>query len=304
MTAHRLEFGYHPGPLHLQAGPVTIEALPTLAKAVADAEADDGIVDGWLYAPPQKVRLLGGGVRTLPYPTRIFGLPRTHVIEHATAESDDQLIFHLWALSFFTGMRLTATEAGFVDATPLKPGKLVDFVPLGKSLVRAVEMADAFWAINRSEPQRSRLFAAAVHTFFIAQNPRHLQFEKFMLLYMAFDACFTLAKSMHPTKARITHGERVSWMCSLFKVVTPAWADPTAAVGPAVATLRNATIHEALFMSEPLGFALHGVGTEQNLTLEMEALICRFLVALLGGDQADYVRSPVNTRQRHGLVLT
>ena len=48
---------------------------------------------------------------------------------------------------------------------------------------------------------------------------------------------------------------------------------------------------------------IHGVGTNQNLTLEIEALICRLLVALLGGVHADYVRSPVNTRQRYGLDL-
>jgi hypothetical protein len=47
----------------------------------------------------------------------VFGLPKRHVIEHAAADSDDHLTFHLWAFSFFTGMRLTATEAGFVDAT-------------------------------------------------------------------------------------------------------------------------------------------------------------------------------------------
>jgi hypothetical protein len=234
----------------------------------------------------------------------MFSLPKTHIIEHAAADSDDQLTFHLWALSFFTGMRLTATEAGFVDATPLKPGQLVDFVLLGNSLVKAVELAEAFWAANRASPQRTRLFAAAVHALFLGQNPRHLQFEEFMLLYMAFDACFALAKSMHPPKARVTHAERVTWMCSLFGMATPAWANPAAPAAPAVATLRNATVHEALFMGEPLGFAVHGVGTNQNLTLEMEALICRFLVALLGGDHADYVRSPVNTRQRHGLDLT
>jgi hypothetical protein len=47
----------------------------------------------------------------------VFGLPKRHIIEHAAADSDDHLTFHLWAFSFFTGMRLIATEAGFVDAT-------------------------------------------------------------------------------------------------------------------------------------------------------------------------------------------
>jgi hypothetical protein len=53
-------------------------------------------------------------------------------------------------------------------------------------------------------------------------------------------------------------------------------------------------------MDAPLGFALYGAAINQNLPLEMQALICRFLVALIGDPGADYVRSPVTTRQMHG----
>ena len=62
-------------------------------------------------------------------------------------------------------------------------------------------------------------------------------------------------------------------------------------------------IHEALFMGQPLGFAIDALGTTHDLTLEMEALICRLIVALMGAQMADYVHSPVNMRQRHGLNL-
>ena len=57
-------------------------------------------------------------------------------------------------------------------------------------------------------------------------------------------------------------------------------------------------------MDAPLGFAVHKEGSNQNLTLEMSALVCRLLVALIAGDGADYVQSPVNTRQIHGLDLS
>ena len=83
----------------------------------------------------------------------------------------------------------------------------------------------------------------------------------------------------------------------------PVWAKPDAATGTEAAVLRNETLHEALFMGQPLGFALHGVGSNQNITLEMQALVCRFLVALIGGNKCDYVRTPTNTRQTHGLKL-
>ena len=56
-------------------------------------------------------------------------------------------------------------------------------------------------------------------------------------------------------------------------------------------------------MEEPLGFAIHGYGTRENLTFEMRALVCRLLVALTGGKDSSYLGSPVNTRQRHPLRL-
>lgn len=54
------------------------------------------------------------------------------------------------ALSLFKGMRLTATTAGFVDATSIVPGKLVDFGMSSASLGKAVALADTFWQAHRA----------------------------------------------------------------------------------------------------------------------------------------------------------
>jgi hypothetical protein len=48
----------------------------------------------------------------------------------------------------------------------------------------------------------------------------------------------------------------------------PDWAQRPPKGAAEVATLRNATLHEALFMGEALGFAVHGVGSNRNLLLE------------------------------------
>ncbi|WP_147179084.1 MULTISPECIES: hypothetical protein [Alphaproteobacteria] len=304
MTSQTAEFGYWPDNISIRNAEVTIEPLPGLRKVVASVNDDEGVENDWLYAPPQQVVGLGTGVRTLPYPARVFGLPKTHRITLANSDDPEHIAFHLWALSFFVGLRLTATEAGFLDATPIRSGKLVDFVLLRTGLETAVDLAEQFWITNRAKAQCARLFGGSVHALFLAQNPRHLQFEKFILLYTAFDACFALAKLLHPQRPRPScHAERVQWMCELLGISTPAWADPSTPAGPEVATLRNATLHEALFMGQPLGFAVHGVGTNQNLTLEMQALTCRLLVALIGGAASTYVRTPTNTRQRHAMEL-
>lgn len=282
-----------------------MEPLPDIAEKVAAMRRDSQVCRGWVYVPPQRVHNLGGRIRTHPYTARVFGLPKTHVLRDTSPDGDDHLDFHLWALSFFTGMRLTATEAGFLDATPIEPGKLVDFNLSGRGLERAVGLAEAFWQANRTQRQRTRLFAAAVHALFLSQNPLYLQFEQFVWIYAALDACFALAKSARPPsrKGRVPHAKRVEWMCTLFGMTTPIWGDASALGGSDVANLRSATLHEALYMDAPLGFALRDVWMGRNLPLEMEALICRLLVALLGGGNADYVRTPIDTRQKHGLDL-
>jgi len=302
-VTHSIQFGYYPKPLDLLSGEIAIATLPHLSQTVADIESSREVDQNWIYAPPQFVQQLGGCMYQRPYPARIFGLPKTHVITHTSSDDANHLIFHLWALSFFTGMRLTSTDAGFIDTTPLKPGSLVDFVIPEKGLIDAIKLVEAFWVMHRSEPEKSQLFAAAVHALFLGQNPRHLQFESFLLFYTSIDACFALAKALKSHREYITHAERINWMCSLFEIPIPDWANPAPPTGAAVASLRNETVHEALFMNEPLGFAIHGSGANRNLTLEMRALICRLLVALLGGDRTDYVVSPINVRQRHRLNL-
>ncbi len=303
MAGTTTDFGFYPDDLDVSAGPVSIRSLPNRKKVVGNVLGSEGIERDWIYAPRQQVRdFMSGTILERPYSARVFGLPKTHRIDHVTAGTSEQIDFHLWSLSFFTGMRLTSTEAGFLDATPLKPGKLVDFLPVGNSLARSIELAEVFWLANASKPRRSQRFAAAVHALFLGQNPTHLQFESFIYLYAALDACYALATCLHPSLKRIPHAERVSWMCGIFTIPQPSWAEPAAPTGAEIAGIRNDALHEALFMGAPLGFALHGVGTGHNLTLEMQALICRLLVALIGG-QADYVQTPVTTRQRHGLKL-
>lgn len=300
MAVYTLPFGYFPQRLNISLGDISISDLHNAVDTIAAVERDQFVDGDWIYAAPRTMRKPDGSVSTLPYASRIFGLPKTHVFRHAAADSSDHLVFHLWVLSFFTGMRLTSTDAGFIDSTPIKPYTLFDFILLGTDLAEVVALAEAYWVTHRNVPARSKLIGGIVHALLLSQNPQQLQFERFLLLYSALDACYALAKSHRPPQRGVTHSRRVSWMCGIFNMPVPEWAHGESTE---IAALRNESVHEALFMGEPLGFALHGVGTNANLTLEMEALICRLLVALLGFQDVDYVVSSVATRQRVGLRL-
>lgn len=298
------EFGFYPEPLSITTPCIEIETLPGLDDAVRNVSNDRQRDKDWYYAPPQAYVQLGVTTAELkPYSRRVFALPKTHLIRHKAAEGPEHIAFHMWALSFFLGLRLTASEAGFLDATPIRAGKLVDFAVLGDK-AKAVSLAEDFWHGNLKSPDRARQLGGAIHALMLSQNPLHLQFEEFMYLYLALDSCFALARSLNPSGPTSTHALRVDWMCRLFGIATPPWAMNTPPdKGTVIAALRNETLHEALFMGEPLGFAPINFGANGNLLLELRGLVCRFIVALIAGTRPDYVRSPFNDRQRHLLKL-
>ncbi len=102
---------------------------------------------------------MSGAVTEQPYSARVFGLPMTHVLEHQSADSDENVNFLIWCLGFLLGLRLTNTEAGFLDATPIKAGTLHDIVWFGKdSIPKALGFADQFWGgavVERKGPEGS-----------------------------------------------------------------------------------------------------------------------------------------------------
>ena len=298
-------FGFYPKHLQVATGPISIRPLPELDEYVQALLSSDTVDNGWIYARPQQTRdFVSGEIKKRSYNPRVFSLPKTHMFKHAKATGEDHIEFHLWALSFFLGMRLTATDPGYLDATPIKSGSLVDFVLLGKSLEQAIELAEQFWMANQGKLSNVQRFEAAVHALFLSQYPQALQFEQFIQLYMAIDACYALTKELQcPTAKQIKHYQRIEWMCGELGVMTPSWAHTAGGSGTMVSVLRNNTLHEALYVGEPLGFAIRGGNASENITLEMNTLICRLLVALLGGKDSSYISSPVNSRQRYGLSL-
>ena len=79
-------FGFYPEPLRIDAGSIRIWPLPVHRELVDTVLARDGVDKGWVYAPRGQVGdVTSGDIRDRPFNARVFRLPNTHVINHATA---------------------------------------------------------------------------------------------------------------------------------------------------------------------------------------------------------------------------
>jgi len=301
------EFGYYPIPCDFEDDHFSIKTLSGHAEKVASITRDVNVVGDWIYPAAHQRLDFDGNVRTLPYHSRVFGLPKTHVLTLHASECEEELKFVVWCMSFFTGMRLTTTDAGFLDATPIKPEKLVDFILRRRTLVDSFKLSLNFLEQERNEPLNLQRVAAVIHALFLAQYPQSLPFERFQYLYMALDSCFKLLDIKTLKKTRPSHSSRIQWMCERLGITTPDWAESSITAPSAISVVRNNALHEAIFFDQPLGFSLYGGNMAQlnneNVLLQMKALVCRILVAILGRPNSDYVKSPVNTRMIHALEL-
>ena len=287
MPEQTVTFGYYPHLCDFCVGDISISTLPKHEEAVAWVKSNcDNIDEDWFYAPYTGRKNFGSGeIERLPYPSRVFALPETHCLRHKNADSKEHLKFLIWCFSFFVGMRLTTTEAGFVDSTPLCPGALIEF--LAKPTDKAIDLSERFWRNNRTK-KGVKIVPAIIHALFLGQNPRHLPHEKFMFLYMALDACWKLfevigAVSRQTSHAgHLPHTRRFKELCHQYDIFVPKCIKD-------IPHMRNNIVHEAMMFGSPLGFSLGDNDQDINATfMEMRGLACRFLVALLGRQDSAY----------------
>ena len=317
MPEQTVTFGYYPHPCDFCVGDISISPLPKHEEAVAWVKSNcDNIDKDWFYAPYTGRKNFGSGeIERLPYPSRVFALPETHCLRHKNADSKEHLQFLIWCFSFFVGMRLTTTEAGFVDSTPLCPGALIEF--LAQPIDKAIDLSERFWQDNHTG-KGVKIVPAIIHALFLGQNPHGLDHEKFMFLYMALDACWRLFKVITPCSNRTPHARRFKALCACWRLLgtTPCsnqtpharrfgvLCDQYGIFSPIcvndISRIRNDIVHEAMMFGSPLGFSL---GDNINATfMEMRGLACRFLVALLGVQDRAYLAGRID-RQRCRLKL-
>ncbi|NHC03503.1 hypothetical protein G9F31_06930 [Acinetobacter sp. 187] len=296
-------FGFLPENLNITNEYFSIQTLEDLQKKINLISKDSTVHKGWIFAPQaQTINLMTNQIHILPYKSRIFRLPKTHNLRVFNL-SESQLEFLIWCLSFFVGMRLSTTEAGFLDATPLKPRKIFDFVLPNYELETALLCTTQYMLSLENNDISFKRLSSVTHLLLLAQNPQNLNFEKFNYLYMALDTCYKIVQNKVGIASKPKcNGHRVQWMCEYFAMPVPDWA-VLHKKNSLISEVRNNTFHEALFFDEPLGFAIFKSESNRNVLLEMQNLICRFLVALLINPKNDYIRTPLDTRMMQLLRL-
>ncbi|MEQ4713723.1 hypothetical protein ABN057_15580 [Providencia alcalifaciens] len=297
------QFGYYPKPINIEFDGLSILTSPNLNELVKLVSHHPQTYKDWYYANPACYNeFVSDTKRDLPYPNRVFSLPKTHSIKSDL--SLEETDFFIWALSFFTGMRLTSTEAGFLDSTIIKPNILFDFII---HLNSAVKLSYRY-AKNKNNASKLKNTSAIIHCLFLSNNPQSLPFEKFQYLYYALDGCFQVIYSSCKGK-KPNHADRITWCCKKLGIPTPEFAI-TESKPTIVSRVRNETMHEALFYGEPLGFAISEDSTSLELNREtaflirnMEKLVCRMIVSIFNMNDSKYAQSPISPLSRSKLLL-
>jgi hypothetical protein len=125
-----VDFGFYPLRLDTDYRDFRIKTRDDLESSVKAVRSAPFIEGDWIYSPPGEVHVFGtNSIKGLPYPRRVFPLPKTHALSHQT-DDPVRLRFLVWCFGFLVGMRLSDQEAGFLDATPIKPGVSNDIVGL------------------------------------------------------------------------------------------------------------------------------------------------------------------------------
>lgn len=300
------EFGYYPKPIEIETGAFSVKTLPNHKETVDSITSSPNVVNGWIYPGRQQVHIMGSGVRSMPFNSRVFGMPKTHILHLHNNSNKDDLEFVVWCLSFFKGIRLTLTEAGFLDAATIHSEKLTDFILSSSNEKEVIELALRYLASETGNPLAPKRVAAVIHALFLAQNPQSLAFEQFQYLYMALDGCFALiwaAVNKTPEKRPPNHYKRIKWMCKMSGMPIPSWATGKTCIS----AIRNDNFHEAIFHGQPLGFASFDHTqtdvNQENIPLQMQELVCRLLAVILGVEDCSYITSSIYSRQYYPLKL-
>lgn len=214
--------------------------------------------DFWCYSPSKE--------------NKIFGQPTNCTMSGVNSKEHGQ--FMVQCLSFLYGQKLFTRKYEYVDSVRLKRdcwGLLIS----NKSIEKGLMYCNELWGNithNKAQEQISRLrkrIFGIIHLLFMSTSKKALQFERFMYIYIAIDACFkhlVETGEIKNTKNHIPHRERIKNISAITGVkfsqtITEQFFYST----------RNDIFHEGIYLDEPLGYRATGV--KKNLSFAQNFLV-------------------------------
>jgi hypothetical protein len=282
-----IKFGYRPRDWHFDASDIHVEPLCEFNDVVAMVEASNQVDGEWFYPPFQKI--------FAPYQ-----IPPTHVM-HIEDEANGRELGELAiaVIGLLEGMRLIPEEWVHFYRAPIKPHTISDLVCGKTEIEKVIRIVQSFWKANQDTEVRRCLFGA-IHWLLFSESYVH-EFEKFAAHYIVLDSCFWLhAKIKGSPKKKPPHAKLPSVLAQAYAIPEPSWATMRDK-DCELSQLRNEFFHQGWYAGHPIGFA--HAEFNPRITLQLNAFNTRLILGILGVD-CSYVKSPVNTRQMHGLGLS
>jgi len=212
----------------------------------------------WCYSPSNK--------------SRIFSQSPNCTMCGVHSEEHGQ--FMVQCLSFLYGQKLFTKSNEYVDSVRLMRdnwGLLIS----NESIEKGLTYCNMLWddiTHNKAEVDASRVkkrIFGIIHLLFMSTSNKILQFERFMFLYIAIDACFKHFLEMNiitKQKRNIPHKERVKYISEITGV---KFSDQI--TEEFFYNIRNDVFHEGIYLEEPLGYSC--VDGTKNLLFAQNFLV-------------------------------
>jgi hypothetical protein len=289
-------FGWWPRDSLVDARFTRAEPLPTHADSVAAVRNDPRAYGDFYYPPLVEVGQVTGETKAPPQvPAVIYPLPVTHRISATESWMDEEYLnFAIVLMGLVDGMRLIPEGWVHFYKAPIARGKLCDLSCDAREIAEVIYEAANWWQQSIREVRRAMF--GAIHWFCFSGLYQH-EFEEFAAKYIVLDTLDWIHRKLTGERPG-AHATRAFKLAKVYKLQVPTWAVVQKKTCR-LAEIRNALIHEGQFGGEPIGL---GNLPETSLTLEFGHFLIRLIIAILGV-KCLYIKSPTNTRCRHGIDL-
>jgi hypothetical protein len=279
------------------------EAFPAddFALAIAEVSTGNFASRDWIYPP-----IVQRADQHVAGPTIRFLLRSTHYLRIDPKLDRPELSdFLVMVLGFFLGLRLNPAGIGHLHRTPRRKGFLVNFVDVDRDLERAMSRVTAFFLAHETNREAISLANAGFHWYLTSQSYHHA-FEMFTFQYSVLDNVHKLTELLSPSYRAMQskgHAQRPVNLSAFHNIPLPLEFQDTGSASPnakRLADARNALVHEARWLGQPLGYAADS--ESWDMLKNLEHFNSQLLLGAMGIECR--FRSALYTRQIQALDVT